>query len=247
MSLNNSHANGGVLIYSGERILIFHDGLEVSFDSTSPLPHFKGTKKGRAYLTTHRVIFNNKNPKDTLQSFSMPFFKLTDLKLEQPVFNANYIKGTVTSEQGGNWEGQAKFKMWFTNGGAIEFGQAMLRAGQLARRRMTPQPPVYSQPTGNYYQAPPPAYTPPQTPLYGFVPTQTFPTAPPSDGVFMYDAPPPYPGIDSAASAPPPQTAAESKAQEAASSAYYNPTNPHNVYVPQDAPPPYSAVSKKND
>ena len=37
------------------RILIFYDGIEMSFDMDSNLPHFKGKKKGRAYLTTHRV------------------------------------------------------------------------------------------------------------------------------------------------------------------------------------------------
>lgn len=33
----------------------------------------------------------------------------------------------------GNWQGTAKFKLKFTSGGAIEFGQAMLRAGQLGK------------------------------------------------------------------------------------------------------------------
>jgi len=27
----------------------------MTFDMDHPMPHFKGTKKGRAYLTTHRV------------------------------------------------------------------------------------------------------------------------------------------------------------------------------------------------
>ena len=48
-----------------------------------------------------QVIFNNKNAKDTLQSFSMPFYSLRGVEIEQPVFGANYIKGQVTSEQGG--------------------------------------------------------------------------------------------------------------------------------------------------
>ena len=33
----------------------------------------------------------------------------------------------------GNWEGEGRFKMWFNHGGAIEFGQAMLHAGQLGK------------------------------------------------------------------------------------------------------------------
>ena len=134
MSLNTAHANGGVLIYSGERILIFYDGVEMAFDMECGMPHFKGHKKGRVYLTTHRVIFNNKSLKDTLQSFSMPFHSLREVELEQPVFGANYIKGKVQADTNGNWEGRGKFKMWFNNGGAIDFGRAMLQAGRLASR-----------------------------------------------------------------------------------------------------------------
>jgi len=37
------------------RILIYYDGVEVAFDMPGNMPHFKGNKKGRAYLTTHRV------------------------------------------------------------------------------------------------------------------------------------------------------------------------------------------------
>ena len=46
---------GGKMYFFYSRILIFYDGVEMSFDMDNPLPHFKGTKKGRAYLTTHRV------------------------------------------------------------------------------------------------------------------------------------------------------------------------------------------------
>ena len=37
------------------RILIFYDKVEMSFDMQVSMPHFKGHKKGRIYLTTHRV------------------------------------------------------------------------------------------------------------------------------------------------------------------------------------------------
>ena len=37
------------------RILIYYDGVEMGFDMPGSLPHFKGNKKGRVYLTTHRV------------------------------------------------------------------------------------------------------------------------------------------------------------------------------------------------
>ena len=47
------------------------------------------------------MIFNSKDVKDTLQSFSMPFFTMHGLELEQPVFGANYIKGRVRAEATG--------------------------------------------------------------------------------------------------------------------------------------------------
>lgn len=49
----------------------------------------------------------------------------------------------------------------------------------------------------------------------------------------------------------------DAKAAEAAGNGYYNPTNPHNIYMPQqpsappaygtDRPPAYDAATKKND
>ena len=114
----------------------------MSFDMQVSMPHFKGHKKGRIYLTTHRVssfyfirlssltsravgfviqfmyiciemsrwipylfqiIFTNKDNKDTLQSFSMPFYSMKEVELEQPIFGANYIKGKVISEQNGKY------------------------------------------------------------------------------------------------------------------------------------------------
>lgn len=51
--------------------------------------------------------------------------------MEQPVFGANYIKGTVQAQPHGGWTGEAKFKLTFKHGGAIEFGQAMLKVASL--------------------------------------------------------------------------------------------------------------------
>ncbi|KAJ8318213.1 hypothetical protein KUTeg_003304 [Tegillarca granosa] len=254
MSLNTAHAHGGVVIYNGERILLYCDGVEFALDGA--VPAFKGNKKGRIYLTTHRVIFTNKDFKALLQSFSIPFYCMKEVELEQPVFGANYIKGRVVAEEGGNWTGSCKFKLWFNSGGCIEFGQAMLRAGQLAsRNRMQQPPPPYVPPQGPYYQAPPSNYAAPQN--YAWVPYQTFPSAPPPEYVYMTEAPPPYPGVDPNYTPypPPPQhnghmSAADAKAQEANNSAYYNPATPHNVYVPATAsapPPPYSEFEKKNN
>lgn len=53
------------------------------------------------------------------------------VELEQPVFGANYIKGKVIAQPQGNWVGEAKFKLVFKKGGAIDFGQAMLKAAHM--------------------------------------------------------------------------------------------------------------------
>jgi hypothetical protein len=42
-------------------------------------PEFKGSKHGRLYLTTHRMIFNAKESRDKMQSFSFPFVTLRDV------------------------------------------------------------------------------------------------------------------------------------------------------------------------
>ncbi|XP_037561788.2 postacrosomal sheath WW domain-binding protein-like [Dermacentor silvarum] len=161
-------------------ILLYCDGVELTFEG--PDAHqFHGTKKGRIYLTTHRMVFTNGNSKDFLQSFSFPFFTVSNLGLEQPIFGANYIKGTVKAEQNGNWTGKCAFKLKFMKGGAIEFGQAMMEAGKIASQHAAGMaPPPYFPPPGPYYCPPPPAYTPGQGVDYGFnVPYNVFPDAPP--------------------------------------------------------------------
>lgn len=40
---------------------------------------FRGSKYGKIYLTTHRMIFNNKDTKDKMISFSFPFVCLADV------------------------------------------------------------------------------------------------------------------------------------------------------------------------
>ncbi|XP_060522259.1 WW domain-binding protein 2 [Cylas formicarius] len=195
MALNTAHINGGVLIHSGEQILLFCDNVNIEW-SGQEASVFKSKKHGRIFLTTHRVIFNNNSPSDEMQSFSFPFVTLSEVEVEQPVFGANYVKGKVRAQPNGNWVGEAKFKMTFKHGGAIEFGQALLRAAHLATRGQMNAPPPYEPSQPQWYAAPPPAYAPSPQGYYGWVPpTNVFPQHPPTDGVFMTDAPPPYPGI----------------------------------------------------
>ncbi|XP_042879275.1 WW domain-binding protein 2-like [Penaeus japonicus] len=258
MALNSAHAGKGVLIYAGECIILFCDHVTMEFGGSLP-PEMKGSKTGRLYLTTHRIIFNNKAAKDKLQSFASPFFSLKGVELEQPVFGANYIKGTVQAQPHGGWTGEAKFKLTFKHGGAIEFGQAMLKVASLATRNMDTSfrdaPPPYTAPSAPWAQAPPPAYAPPTGGYAGWVPpTATFPDRPQADEVFMYEAPPPYPGLSGHngynGAVGFTTSAADAKAQEAAQSAYYDPNNPQYAYVPPPAyselPPSYDAATKKS-
>nr|CAG4634957.1 EOG090X0ADZ [Alona affinis] len=247
MSLNTAHANNGVLIYSGEIILLFCDNISMEF-SGQDRPEFKGVKGGRLYLTTHRMIFNTLGGKDKMQSFSFPFGLLKDVELEQPMFGANYLKGKVRAQPDGGFVGEAKFKLHFKHGGAIEFGQSMQQAAALVNRHHPygEAPPAYQSPSGPWHAAPPPAYSGPNAGYYGWVPpTDVFPNAPPANSVFMADMPPPYPGLNTGAPgyAPyhqypqqQPTSGHDAKAAEAAASgtAYYDP-NTSYAYVP----PPY--------
>lgn len=160
-------------------------------------PSFRGSKLGKIYLTTHRMIFNAKKQDEPMQSFSFPFVCLTDVEIEQPVFGANYIRGKVRAQENGNFVGEAKFKMVFKSGGAIDFAQAMQRAAHMAKQNANNvAPPPYTPPNGNWYEAPPPAYTPNPGGYYGWLPnSQAFPNGPAPNSVFMIDNPPPYPGI----------------------------------------------------
>ncbi|KOC60056.1 WW domain-binding protein 2 [Habropoda laboriosa] len=162
-------------------------------------PEFAGTKRGRLYLTTHRMIFNAKDATEKMQSFSFPFVTLGQVEIEQPILSANYIKSKCRAQPNGNWIGECKFKLHFKSGGAIEFGQAMLRAAAMAQRNgpANDAPPPYQPPMSNWYAAPPPAYQAAPTGYYGWVPpTNVFPDMPPANSVYMTDMPPPYPGIN---------------------------------------------------
>lgn len=197
MSLNTAHADHGVLIHAGESIILFSDNVTIEFYGNDT-PAFKGSKNGRMYLTSHRMIYNSKNTSDQLRSFSFPFIALQDVTVEQPMFSANFLKGKVRAQANGNFVGEVKFKITFKSGGAIEFGQAMLRAAHLASRGMNADapPPPYTPPSGPWYAAPPPAYAPPPQGYYGWVPPYAaFPDQPPENSVFVSNNPPPYPGI----------------------------------------------------
>lgn len=126
-------------------------------------------------------------------------FNVLKVELEQPVFGANYIKGKVRAQPNGNFIGEVKFKLYFKSGGAIEYGMALLRAAKTAQSNYHnstggyDDPPPYT-PSGNWHEAPPPAYQPPPG-YYGWLPQHDAFSGPAPNTVFMSDNPPPYPGI----------------------------------------------------
>lgn len=288
MSINTAHTNNGVLLHAGESILLFCDNVTMHFSgggapgqssssSNAAVPELKGGDSvGRLYLTTHRMIFNNKKSSATLKSFSFPFVALRDVELEQPIFGANYIKGKVIAQPNGNFQGEVKFKLHFKSGGAIDFGTAMLKAAQMASRHFVGDaPPPYTAPSGPWYAAPPPAYTPNPQGYMGWVPpTNVFPEQPPPNSVYMTDAPPPYPGINGnfggyVAPPPPPAQSQGPQGQVGGAAAaaaawggamgapppvqtgYYDPNAPHMGFVPPptsvELPPSYDESTKKKN
>ncbi len=111
---------------------------------------------GRIYLTTHRIVFTSQPINQNLKSFSAPFYAMFDLSLEQPVFGANYIKGKVRNESQPDSQNGITFKLKFSSGGAIEFGQAMdcaaKQASRMAQQMHFQAPPPYTATAGQFYQ-----------------------------------------------------------------------------------------------
>lgn len=258
MALNkNNSESGGVIINNSESVLMNYDNVELAFNDADSLPEaFRKSKKGSVYMTPYRVIFLAKG-RDALQSFMMPFYLMKGCEVKQPVLGANYIKGTVSAEPGGGWEGSATFKIIFAAGGAIEFGQYMLQVAAQASRGqpvtggfggcpyMANGAYAYPPPANGMHPAgPPPGYTYSTPPAAGVY----YPTHQAFEGPAAYMPPPPY-------SAPlgqqpphdpdlPSTPAAEAKAAEAAASSCAT-LPPTHVYLPQDKPPPYSPREDK--
>ncbi|KAI4790368.1 hypothetical protein KUCAC02_034673, partial [Chaenocephalus aceratus] len=241
-------------------VLMNYDNVELVFCDAERLPEaFRKSKKGGIYLTPYRVIFVAKS-RDLLQSFMMPFYLIKGCEVKQPVLGANYIKGTVNAEPGGETRGSASFKLVFAAGGAIEFGQAMLQVAAQASRGQPvssgfgcpysangafsyPPPP----PNNGVYPAGPRPDTPTPTP-----PLQVDFTRPPRRLMPARRTSPPLHTLLLWASSPPPTTPTcpplqQAKAAEAAASAACSQLPPTHVYLPQDQPPPYSPPEDKKN
>jgi hypothetical protein len=226
MSLNNAHAadSSGVILFNGEWLIVYTSGVEFAVEQVSggvAPAAFHGDYKGDVYLTSHRVILLVRDKRGALKSFSMPFVRLRGVELVQPIFGSNHLKGFVRADpdvRWAGWTGEARFKLWFPNGGCIEFGEALLNAVRLAGSRRfvptlagvtvfmfegdasgagaMPVPPAYDTVYAAPVLVPPPAYAPQNVGAYSFAqPAQaTFQQAPPPGSVWMVSAPPPYPG-----------------------------------------------------
>ncbi|XP_069807781.1 WW domain-binding protein 2 [Dendropsophus ebraccatus] len=259
MALNRNHTDGGgVIVNNSESVLMSYEHVELAFSDMESTPDvFRGTKKGRVMLTPYRVIFSSKGS-DPMQSFMMPFYLMKDCEIKQPVFGANFIKGTVRAEPGGGWEGSATFKLIFPAGGAIEFGQQMLQMASQASRGGPPSSAFPYMPNGGYAYPPPAAngiYPPPAGYPFPPPPTDFYPGPSMQDSslAYMHPPPPPYPGPMGPAAASAPDLAstpaAEAKAAEAAASGYSSQSNPPHLYMPPDLPPPppyFPPDDKKN-
>uniref|UniRef100_A0A671Q640 WW domain-binding protein 2-like n=1 Tax=Sinocyclocheilus anshuiensis TaxID=1608454 RepID=A0A671Q640_9TELE len=226
MTLNrNHHPNGGVLIQAGESILRECKNVELSFSDVTPKNDlFKGTKKGSVYLTQYRMVFVSSTMKEKFCSLMFPYYLMKNCSIEQPVFAANYIQGLIKAEAGGGWEGQANFKMSFPSGGAIELGQHLFKLATNASRAPPAQNGAFGLAAGmNGYASPampqPYPYPYPSMPQAGYSP---YPQPPAAGTVRLAEL-----KNHTHVSAP-----GNAKAAEAASSAFYNPSNPHSVYMP---------------
>lgn len=63
-------------------IILFTDAVTIDFHGQDGRA-FHGSKVGKLFLTTHRLIFINKSDKDELLSFSMPFVTLKDVSISK--------------------------------------------------------------------------------------------------------------------------------------------------------------------
>ncbi|XP_014301296.1 WW domain-binding protein 2 [Myotis lucifugus] len=139
MALNKNHSEGGGVIVNNTESSKKGGSKPMSGGSGGIFGHWScgcetdGSASAGVRPAAWAVIFLSKG-KDAMRSFMMPFYLMKDCEIKQPVFGANYIKGTVKAEAGGGWEGSASYKLTFTAGGAIEFGQRMLQVASQASR-----------------------------------------------------------------------------------------------------------------
>ncbi|GMT15642.1 hypothetical protein PFISCL1PPCAC_6939, partial [Pristionchus fissidentatus] len=224
----NTPDGDGVLIYNGEVIHVFTPLVSFTFEKNEN-EGLVGKMEGQLFLTSHRIIFRPMPTKAGVITFEMPFHSLDKVRLEQPIFGANYIHGFSQAAAGSNIRGDVPFRMTFNKGGCVEFGLMLLQAVEAAERMTRPMtaPPPYAPPAGAYYSAPPDYYTPSagqqQPHVLQNAPAVLLSERPPADAIYMAESPPPYAGVG------------EERAPQ--------PTEELRRAGESSAPPPYSATS----
>ncbi|VDP77211.1 unnamed protein product [Echinostoma caproni] len=240
MSLNQSHQAGvgSVLLFYGERLLIFYDGCDLKLG-----PPLKGNHMGRVYLTSHRGE----------AEFKMTFKRGGAIEFAQALIDLG--KRACAAKQ--NFRAPPPYTPMDMNG-----------AGQFYSCPPPAYAPPYNDPYYGFikpheaFTPPPPSSlyhvgAPPPYPGAAPQTANSWPSAPPYPQAAGYPPPPSavYDGSGAVGgnvnSSDAPMSAAHAaKAAEAAASAsnavtggYYFREDPHNVYVPPgDLPPPYPSA-----
>ncbi|XP_049482416.1 postacrosomal sheath WW domain-binding protein isoform X3 [Panthera uncia] len=180
MAVNQSHTENrrGAFIPSSDSVLMQSQDVDLSFPQQPERSSlFSGTKRGTLFLTSYRVIFVTSHlVSDPMFSFMMPFDLMSNCTVEQPVFAANYIKGTIQAAPDaarGVPLGSASY--WFSPPGLL----VVTGQGNMMCTQQMPCPAypfvVYGSPQAGY--GPPQAgYGPPQAgygpPQAGYGPPQ---------------------------------------------------------------------------
>lgn len=160
MSINQAHYQGGLLLYHGEYIVNHSKNVTLTFDDASRQRGevFRGKHKGKVFVTTHRMIFLSDDQRDNLLSFAVAFMYMKNLRVEQPIFGANYISGIVAAHPNGGFQGEVKFQLTYSSGGAIDASKALREVNSIFHQHNQAAPPSYSMAAANLYEPPPPSY-----------------------------------------------------------------------------------------
>mmetsp|Transcript_8890 Transcript_8890/g.14765 ORF Transcript_8890/g.14765 Transcript_8890/m.14765 type:complete len:203 (+) Transcript_8890:624-1232(+) len=121
----------------GEYFLVQREGVSVEI-SCEGLPKLKASS-GVLYLTTLRVVYVPVPAKPLdhgteFRSFEFSLDKVEDEKFNQPIFGANNLSGNLKPTPGMGLTVDAKFKLYFKNGGAGTLLPIFFRALVDARR-----------------------------------------------------------------------------------------------------------------
>ncbi|XP_055507690.1 WW domain-binding protein 2-like isoform X2 [Leucoraja erinacea] len=135
--------NGKPVLDNQESILMSFKDVQLSIHDMNKIPELmKNKRKGEVFLTQRRVIFLSKDQSKPLKSFSLPFQLIEGFTVEQGLFSSNYIKGRITAQPEGGWEGQATFRLTFYSGGAVDFAKTVVQVANPASRNVAPYGPV---------------------------------------------------------------------------------------------------------